>query len=315
MDLMQPVLERARRSAFEQLGLPLRSVENEWGPGQVECTFAPRDALTAADNMLLFRTATRQICRRMGYFATFMCRPALKGYYSSGWHLHQSVVDAKSGGNLFMPANAGEVLSGSARLISAACCSTRCRDRVRESDRQRLSPLSRQFARAGPADLGHDHRGVMLRVLGAAGRSGQPASRTASASPPPIPISISCRRSSPASTASTMRATRARRTTEPYARIARCCRRACRSARRAGAGAAVPPRDWRRIHRLLSSSSSATKPAAYEQFAAGARPRRRRARRSPIGSRASISISSDRRNAERVHQMVLRMRCSRMTHD
>src|SRR5437763_1431875 len=39
MDLMQGVLS-ALAGAFEKLSLPLRSVENEWGPGQVECTFA-----------------------------------------------------------------------------------------------------------------------------------------------------------------------------------------------------------------------------------------------------------------------------------
>src|SRR5207244_12123764 len=93
MDLMQPVLT-ALAEAFEKIALPLRSVENEWGPGQVECTFAAGEALTVADNLLLFRTATKQICRRMGYLATFMCRPRLKGTYSSGWHLHQSLVDA-----------------------------------------------------------------------------------------------------------------------------------------------------------------------------------------------------------------------------
>src|SRR6202011_4318535 len=66
MDQMQPVLT-ALAEAFEKIDLPLRSVENEWGPGQVECTFAARPALEAADEALLFRTATRQICRRMGY--------------------------------------------------------------------------------------------------------------------------------------------------------------------------------------------------------------------------------------------------------
>src|ERR1700690_4352746 len=109
MDLMQPVFD-ALGEAFETLGLGLRSIENEWGPGQVECTFAPCAALQAADNVFLFRTATRQICRRLGYFATFMCRPALPGFYSNGWHLHQSLVDAATGENLFMPRNAGEVL-------------------------------------------------------------------------------------------------------------------------------------------------------------------------------------------------------------
>jgi glutamine synthetase len=110
MDLMQPVLS-ALAEHFEKIGLPLRSIENEWGPGQVECTFAARPALEAADHALLFRTATRQICRRMGHFATFMSRPALTGYYSSGWHLHQSLRDGKSGRNLFMPEREGEYLS------------------------------------------------------------------------------------------------------------------------------------------------------------------------------------------------------------
>src|SRR5579864_69566 len=110
MDLMQGVFD-ALGDAFDALGLGLRSIENEWGPGQVECTFAPCAALDAADNAFLFRTATRQICRRLGYFATFMCRPTLKGFYASGWHLHQSLVDVASGKNLLMPHPMGGALS------------------------------------------------------------------------------------------------------------------------------------------------------------------------------------------------------------
>src|SRR5438105_431662 len=89
MDIMQPVLGELART-YAALGLPLRSIENEWGPGQVECTFSAQSALRTADDYLLFRTATRQVCRRLGCFATFMARPALKGYYASGWHLHQA---------------------------------------------------------------------------------------------------------------------------------------------------------------------------------------------------------------------------------
>src|SRR5260221_2224185 len=92
MDLMQPVLGELART-YTALRLPLRSIENEWGPGQVECTFSAQSALRSADDLLLFRTATRQVCRRLGCFATFMARPALKGYYASGWHLHQSMAD------------------------------------------------------------------------------------------------------------------------------------------------------------------------------------------------------------------------------
>lgn len=83
------------------LDLPLRTMEDEWGPGQCEFTFDPAVGLDAADNMLLFRTATKQICRRHGYHATFMTRPALPNFFSSGWHLHQSLRTTDGHDNAF----------------------------------------------------------------------------------------------------------------------------------------------------------------------------------------------------------------------
>jgi glutamine synthetase len=174
MDLMQPVLT-ALAEAYAKLNLPLRSVENEWGPGQVECTFAAADALTAADNLLLFRTATRQVCRRLGHFATFMCRPGLKGAYSSGWHLHQSLVDAKSGRNLFTPERKGEVLSSLGHtfvgglLKHAAPCTAFTTPTVNGYRRFRPNSLA-----PDRATWCYDHRGVMLRALGG---PGDPATR------------------------------------------------------------------------------------------------------------------------------------------
>ena len=156
--------------------MPLRSIENEWGPGQVECTFAARSALEAADDAVLFRTATRQICRRMGYFASFMCRPALKSYYSSGWHLHQSLVDATSGRNLFMPERDDECLSPLGRDFVGGLL-TACR-RLRSAF---ATPTVNGYRRYRPNSLApdratwcYDHRGVMIRVLGA---PGDPATR------------------------------------------------------------------------------------------------------------------------------------------
>jgi glutamine synthetase len=184
MDLMQPAFD-ALGDAFETLGLGLRSIENEWGPGQVECTFAPRAALDAADNLLLFRTATRQICRRLGCFATFMSRPALKGFYASGWHLHQSLVDGSSGRkNLFVPDKPGEVLSpiGKSYLagllhyaVPATVFATPTVNGYRRFRPNSLAPDRATWA--------YDNRGAMIRVLGGAGdaatrlenRSGEPA--------------------------------------------------------------------------------------------------------------------------------------------
>ena len=183
MDLMQGAFD-ALGDAYEALGLNLRSIENEWGPGQVECTFAPRTALQAADNVLLFRTATRQVCRRNGYFATFMARPALRGYYACGWHLHQSLVDAASGANRLMPQKSGEVLSPLgmsylAGLLQYAVPSTAFGTPTVNGYR-RFKPNSLAPDRASWA---YDHRGAMIRVLGGAGdpatrlenRMGEPA--------------------------------------------------------------------------------------------------------------------------------------------
>ncbi len=167
-DLMQAPLSLLA-DTYERLGLSLRSLENEWGPGQVECTFAPCRALEAADNMLLFRTATRQVARRMGYFATFMARPAIKGYYSSGWHLHQSLVEKATNRNAFMPTDEGEVLSPLGMhylggLLKHAVASTVF-----------AVPTVNGYRRFRPNSLapdrlawGIDHRGTLLRVLGAA---------------------------------------------------------------------------------------------------------------------------------------------------
>lgn len=109
-DEIDPILQVLREN-LTGLDLPLRSMEDEWGPGQSEFTFDPKVGLESADNMLLFRTATKQVCRRNGYHATFMTRPALANFFSSGWHLHQSLWSAE-GENVFTNReNDGEPLS------------------------------------------------------------------------------------------------------------------------------------------------------------------------------------------------------------
>jgi len=92
-DAIEPLMETLR-SHFQALGFPLRSLEIEFGPSQVEITFGATTGLCPADLMLLFRSATKQICARAGYLASFMCRPQLPHTASSGWHLHHSIEDA-----------------------------------------------------------------------------------------------------------------------------------------------------------------------------------------------------------------------------
>ena len=108
-DRVEPVMELLRSNLIA-LGLPLRSLEIEYGPSQFELTFGPTRGMLPADTMVLLRSAIKQICQRNGYHATFMCRPKIPNVMSSGWHLHQSVQRKSDGVNVFMP-ETGEGLS------------------------------------------------------------------------------------------------------------------------------------------------------------------------------------------------------------
>ncbi|EKN64315.1 glutamine synthetase family protein [Schinkia azotoformans] len=169
---------------IEALGLPLRTIEDEWGPSQIEVTFAPMRGIEAADAMLLFRTAVKQICKRHGYLATFMCRPSIPGFFSSGWHLHQSLVDVNTGENLFMPEVETESLSVLGKHYTAGILKNARAATVFTTPTingyKRFKPNSLAPDRAG---WGVDNRGTMIRVLGGYGdkathfenRAGEPA--------------------------------------------------------------------------------------------------------------------------------------------
>jgi glutamine synthetase len=165
-DQMEPVLEIVRRDIIA-LGLPLRSVEVEYGPSQCEFTFQPTRGLAPADTMVLFRSAVKQICHRHGYHATFMCRPKLPNVVASGWHLHQSIVARDGGTNAFMSKDKAEVLSPFGRgylaglLKHARAAAVFTTPTINGYKRYRSYSLA-----PDRAIWGRDNRGVMIRVLG-----------------------------------------------------------------------------------------------------------------------------------------------------
>jgi len=173
-DQMEPVLEIIRRDIVA-LGLPLRSVELEYGPSQCEFTFAPRKGLEPADTMILFRSAVKQIAHRHGYHATFMCRPKLPNVFASGWHLHQSIVSRTGGDNAFMASAGGDFLSPFGRnylgglLKHARASAVFTTPTINGYKRYRTYSLA-----PDRAIWGRDNRGVMVRVLGG---PGDPATR------------------------------------------------------------------------------------------------------------------------------------------
>ena len=169
-DQIDPVMEMLRND-LARLGLPLRSYEVESGPSQFELTLSAMPGMASADAMVLLRSAVKQIARRHGYHATFMCRPRLPNALSSGWHLHQSL--ASGGKNAFTPESPSDVLSpvGKSWLAGllahapgAAAVST---------------PTINGYKRYRPYSLapdrviwGKENRGALLRVIGGAGDAG-----------------------------------------------------------------------------------------------------------------------------------------------
>jgi glutamine synthetase len=171
------------RRGVAALGLPLRSLEIELGPSQCEFTFRPQRGLDTADTMILFRTAVKQIARRNGLLASFMCRPALPNIFSSGWHLHLSLIERKRRINAFV-GDARDGLSSTglhflggllAHAAAAAAFSTPTINGYKRYRAYALAPDRVIWAR--------DNRGVMVRVLGEPGdpsthlenRVGEPA--------------------------------------------------------------------------------------------------------------------------------------------
>lgn len=164
------------------LGLPLSTVEDEWGPGQCEFTFEPLAGLAAADCTILVRSAIKQLSRRHGYHATFMARPALPNAFSSGWHLHQSLSSSEQA-NCF--AGTGErLLSDTALHFMGGLLEHAFASSVL------TTPTINGYKRFRPDSFAPDrvawaeeNRGAMIRVAGARGdqnthlenRVGEPA--------------------------------------------------------------------------------------------------------------------------------------------
>lgn len=169
-DEIDPILQMLQDN-LEALRLPLRTMEDEWGPGQCEFTFDPVRGIAAADDMLLFRTATKQLCRRHGYHATFMTRPALPNFFSSGWHLHQSLCDRDTGENLFANmSGSDEVLSPLGRHFVGGILANAAAGCVFST------PTINGYKRYRPNSFAPDritwareNRAAMIRVLGGPG--------------------------------------------------------------------------------------------------------------------------------------------------
>jgi glutamine synthetase len=93
--------ENVRREiclTLEEMGISPESSHHEQGPGQNEVDFKYSDALSAADNLVTFKSVVKTIAARNGLHASFMPKP-LAEKSGSGMHINISLY--KNGQNIF----------------------------------------------------------------------------------------------------------------------------------------------------------------------------------------------------------------------
>ncbi len=101
---LEPVLADMR-SALLGAGIEVESSNAEYGPGQIEINAGPADAMTTADNTVLFKSIVKQVAVAHGLRATFMPKPWTEAS-GSGMHIHTSLN--RNGANAFSACAEGE---------------------------------------------------------------------------------------------------------------------------------------------------------------------------------------------------------------
>ncbi len=91
----------------EAQGLEIDGILQEGGAGQIELNLAHGDPVRLADDVFFFKRLIREAALRHDCFATFMAKP-IGGEPGSAMHIHTSVVDTKTGKNLFADKKGGE---------------------------------------------------------------------------------------------------------------------------------------------------------------------------------------------------------------
>ena len=154
----------------EIMGLELDTLIHEFGAGQMEINFMHDEPMILADKAFFFKRVMREAAMRHDMYATFMAKP-MQHEPGSAMHIHQSVLDTKTGKNIFSLPN-GEAsplfynyIAGLQKYLPAAMAL--------------LAPYVNSYRRivrdgAAPINIewGNDNRtvGIRVPVSGAADR-------------------------------------------------------------------------------------------------------------------------------------------------
>ncbi len=146
----------------ERQYLKIDTIIQEGGAAQLEINLLHGDPVNLADQVFLFKRTIREAAFTHNCYATFMAKP-LANEPGSAMHIHQSIVDSKTGKNIFTD-DKGEpsplfyaFLAGQQTYLPAAMCL--------------LAPYVNSYRRLVPngaapinVEWGNDNRSAGLRV-------------------------------------------------------------------------------------------------------------------------------------------------------
>ena len=95
-----PIIEDIHNFAAAQ-GFEIEGFNQEGGAGQIEINLDYGDPVALADQVFYFKRLIKEAALRHDCFATFMAKP-MQNQPGSAMHIHQSLIDKKSGKNIFV---------------------------------------------------------------------------------------------------------------------------------------------------------------------------------------------------------------------
>lgn len=146
----------------EAQSLDIDTLIHESGAAQMEINFRHGDAMNLADQLFLYKRTVREVAIRHKVYATFMAKP-LANEPGSSMHIHQSIVSAKTGANIFSTEDGSEsdlfrsFIAGQQRYTSSVMAFLAPNvNSYRRLAREESAPINIQW--------GYDNRTVGLRI-------------------------------------------------------------------------------------------------------------------------------------------------------
>lgn len=166
--------------AIQELGID--TLIHEEGTSQLEVNFKHGDPLDLADQVFMFKRTLRETALAHGMYATFMAKP-MAAQPGSSMHIHQSLVDATTGDNVFAQGEDGlspllyQYIGGLQTYVPQALALLA----PNVNSYRRLLPDESNTSAPFNVEWGFDNRTVGLRVPRSGGKGRRVENRIAGA--------------------------------------------------------------------------------------------------------------------------------------